>query len=113
MDTFFCFLTIAGSFYNAPDFYFIHFVGFPPFILTILIRCGKVLYSYHKYCYFATYIDLIGCLFFFRQANFHFVIQQLQIRLYFFSCFHIFTLSEHKEKRPKIERFKYRFRNSL
>ena len=33
--------------------------------------------------------------------------------VYFFSCFHIFTLSEHKEKRPKIERFKYRFRNSL
>ena len=26
--------------------------------------------------------------------------------VYFFSCFHIFTLSEHKEKRPKIERFK-------
>ena len=27
--------------------------------------------------------------------------------VYFFSCFHIFTLSEHKEKRPKIERFKF------
>ena len=26
--------------------------------------------------------------------------------VYFFSCFHIFTLSKHKEKRPKIERFK-------
>ena len=28
------------------------------------------------------------------------------LSVYFFSCFHIFTLSEHKEKRPKIERFK-------
>ena len=39
MDTFFCFLTIAGSFYNAPKNIFEQIINY---LLTIVIFCDII-----------------------------------------------------------------------